>query len=108
MVAERSEPRVLVYSRDERWAWVYEEDSLRLASNDDFDSVEAALDSAAIAYPDVGYVEVVGGDDVEDPRATSLPRRMRVDARTGIVVALACIVLYYLFRRRSRNVAGHG
>ena len=43
MVAERTEPRLFVFTREGRWAWIYEEDSMRLASNDDFDSAEAAL-----------------------------------------------------------------
>jgi hypothetical protein len=106
MVAEHTEPRVFVFPQQGRWAWVYEEDSVRLASNEDFDSAEDALDSVAIAFPDVQRVEVQAFDGVEETEASGR-RRIPIETRDVIVMLLLCIVLYYLLRR-SRKVAAHG
>jgi hypothetical protein len=106
MVAEHTEPRVFVFTQRERWAWVYEEDSVRLASNEDFESAEDALASVAIAFPDVQRVEVQAVDGVEETERPGR-RRIPIDTRDAIVMVLLCIVLYYLLRR-SRKVAAHG
>jgi hypothetical protein len=112
MVAERTAPRVFVYHRNGRWAWIYEEDSMRLASNEDFGSVDAALHSATTAYPDVEEVEVTGPQEEDEPNHAGGRRWIPVHLRTVVLLLLASAGLYYVLRRRSRRrgrrVSGHG
>jgi len=108
MVAEPTDPKVVVYSHNGRWRWIYEEDSMRLASNDEFESPTAALHSAAVAYPDVADVEVVRSEGAAETQGAEVRHLIRADLRRGALVLAVFLVLFYLVRRRSRSVAGHG
>lgn len=90
-----STPEVVEVRREgEDWCWVYrnEEAQLSLRSNDDFESSEAAIRSASVAYPHLEPVVI----DVPPPatgtevsRAAELRRLLAVGAAAGAAAGLA-------------------
>jgi hypothetical protein len=55
---------------DERWSWVFEQDDVRLASNQDYSSRSEAVEAARRAFPDaqIASTEVRRDDDDVEAR----------------------------------------
>ena len=53
---------------EERWSWVFEQDDVRLASNQDYSSRTEAVDAARRAFPDaqIAGTEVRRDEDDDD------------------------------------------
>lgn len=93
--SSESTPEVVEVRRErEDWYWVYRNEGahLSLRSNDDFDSPDAAIRSASVAYPHLEPVVIdapPASMDTEVSRAAELRRLLAVGAAAGAAAGLA-------------------
>jgi hypothetical protein len=89
------------------WYWIYRNEprDTSLRSNDDFDSLDAALTSASVAYPHLQPVVVDSSGPHEEHTRRKVSRRDEL--RRLVVLALGAAVAVGIARWRGRR-AVHG
>jgi hypothetical protein len=97
--SSESAETVEVRREGNRWYWCYvnADAQMILKSNDTFDSVEEAVGSAAIAYPDIE--PAVANEDVVVEEGT-LPRGPEFRRLVGILAAAGVVAAAVLWGRR--------
>jgi hypothetical protein len=78
---------------DERWSWVFEQDDVRLASNEDYGSRSEAVEAAGRAFPDAQIATTEVRRDEDDD----------VESR-GFLGFVLMTMAVWRFSRRARRL----
>jgi hypothetical protein len=78
---------------DERWSWVFEQDDVRLASNQDYSSRSEAVEAARRAFPDAEIASTEVRRDEDDD----------VESR-GFLGFVLMTMAVWRFSRRARRL----